>query len=140
MKKTYVLNVEAVIKKDNNFLIIERSDIEEHAAGTLSFPGGKVEADFEEEEVLEKALKREILEEVGIQVEEQMQYVESKLFTSDDNRECIDIVFVCKYKTGIPRVGSDEVASVKWMTYEEIVSHEKTPSWIKQSLEKVKQF
>jgi ADP-ribose pyrophosphatase YjhB (NUDIX family) len=134
----YVVNVEAAISHNNTWLMIIRSDKEPHAPDTLSFPGGKVESLTNIDNVLEKALIREITEEVGISIEEKMIYVESKIFLAMDGRYCIDIVFLCKYKAGEPNPQEEEVSAVSWMTYEEIINNTKTPTWIKQSLEKAK--
>lgn len=49
---------------------------EEHAGGLLSLVGGKVEVDGTSTDVLEKTLKREIFEEVGIEVSN-LKYVNS---------------------------------------------------------------
>ena len=48
--------------------MILRGEEEGHAAGTLSMPGGKVELNEIGNDVLEIALKREIREEVGLEV------------------------------------------------------------------------
>ena len=41
----FIVNVEGAIRKDNKWIIIERSHKEEHAAGLLSLVGGKVEVE-----------------------------------------------------------------------------------------------
>ncbi|HEV2108156.1 MAG TPA: NUDIX domain-containing protein [Thermomicrobiales bacterium] len=69
-------------------------------AGTLSVPGGKVEDAGVAADVLEATLRREIAEEVGIQVEDELAYVESKSFVADNGDPCVDIVFLCRYRDG----------------------------------------
>jgi 8-oxo-dGTP diphosphatase len=39
----FMVNVEGAIRKDDRWLIIERSKKEEHAGGLLSLVGGKVD-------------------------------------------------------------------------------------------------
>lgn len=39
----FIVNVEGAIRKDDKWIIIERSKEEEHAGGLLSLVGGKVE-------------------------------------------------------------------------------------------------
>src|SRR5215831_12960100 len=101
--ETYVVNVEAAIFHGEKWLMILRSDDEEHAAGTLSFVGGKVERADVADNILEETLRREIAEEVGVTVAEAMRFVESKSFIADNGRPVIDIVFLCRYKSGEPR-------------------------------------
>ena len=38
----FIVNVEGAIYKDEKWLLIRRSEMEEHAGGTLSLVGGKV--------------------------------------------------------------------------------------------------
>lgn len=134
---TYIVNVEAAIYKNDKWLIIKRSEMEEHAPGILSMVGGKVETKIGESEVLEETLKREVMEEVGIQVSDSLHYVESKSFISDIGQVVIDIVFLCKHKSGEPKcMLADEVSEVYWMSYAEILGNKNTPIWIKKSIEK----
>lgn len=99
---SYIVNVEAAIYKNDKWLIIKRSEKEEHAPGILSNVGGKVEINKTENNVLEKTLIREIMEEVGIKISEKLYYVESKSFISDKGQTVVDIVFLCKYQSGEP--------------------------------------
>jgi 8-oxo-dGTP pyrophosphatase MutT (NUDIX family) len=133
--ETYVVNVEAAIFHGDTWLMILRSAEEAHAAGTLSFVGGKVERAGIADNILEKTLRREIAEEVGVTVADNIHYVESKSFIADDGLQVVDIVYLCRYDTGEPRaLDPAEVASVEWMTFDAIMAHPKTQVWIKQSL------
>jgi len=133
----YIVNVEAAIYKNDKWLIIKRSEKEEHAPGLLSMVGGKVETELSENNVLEDALVREITEEVGINVCERIYYLESKSFISDKGQMVIDIVFLCKYKSGEPKsMSADEVSEVYWMSSTEILENERAPIWLKESIKK----
>jgi 8-oxo-dGTP pyrophosphatase MutT (NUDIX family) len=130
----YIVNVEAAIFKEKKWLMIKRSEKEEYAGGTISFVGGKVDVTKEEVNVLEKTLRREIWEEVGVEIEEQMTYVKSSLFIANDE-PVVDIIFLCQYKKGTPHCKSpDEVAMIYWMTTEEIINHPNTPPWLTQNI------
>ncbi|WIV11045.1 NUDIX domain-containing protein [Proteiniborus sp. MB09-C3] len=134
----YIVNVEAAIYKNDKWLIIKRSEKEEHAPGLLSMVGGKVETKISENNVLEETLIREIMEEVGIQVSKTLHYVDSKSFISDKGQIVIDIVFLCKYKSGEPKcMSADEVSEIYWMSKAEILENKNTPIWLKESIEKV---
>lgn len=135
--KLYVVNVEAAIYKEDKWLIIKRSEKEEHGPGLMSLVGGKVETDVVQDGILEVTLRREIREEVGIEVSDRMHYLESKTFPLADGQLVVDIVFVCKYKSGEARVvDSNEVGEIYWMTCEELLQDERALSWLKESLKK----
>lgn len=134
----YIVNVEAFISDGERYLMLIRSEQEEHAPGTLSVPGGKVEDSAPQGDILEQTVRREIMEEVGIEVEEELHYVESKLFSLPSGIHVIDIVFLCRYRSGTPRIAdSAEVAEIAWMRPDEVLAHPKTPPWTRESLERV---
>lgn len=138
---SYIVNVEAAIYRNDKWLIIKRSEKEEHAPGLLAMVGGKVETKIAENNVLEEALIREIMEEVGIQVLKTLHYVESKSFISDKGQAVIDIVFLCKYDSGEPKCMSvDEVSEIYWMSSTEILENKSAPVWLKESIEKAEKI
>jgi 8-oxo-dGTP diphosphatase len=59
----FIVNVEGAIYKNEKWLLIKRSEKEEHAGGTFSLVGGKVDKEGNTTDILERTLKREILEE-----------------------------------------------------------------------------
>jgi 8-oxo-dGTP diphosphatase len=128
----FAVNVEAVIYDGDRYLMAFRSEQEAHAGGTLAFAGGKVEG-MDIENVLEETLRREIREEVGVEVND-LVYVESHSFGQAP--PCVDIVFLCRYLSGTPTaVDPAEVSAVRWMTLGEVLAHPQTPPWIARSLE-----
>ncbi|NLK44808.1 MAG: NUDIX domain-containing protein [Tissierellia bacterium] len=137
MNYLFLVNVEGAIYKDDKWLIIKRSEKEEHGPGLMSLVGGKAEINEAEDDILENTLRREIMEEVGIDVSEPMHYLESKTFLLADGQVVVDVVFVCKYKAGEARpVDTDEVGEVYWMTCEEVLESEIAPLWLKASIMK----
>ncbi|EQB88859.1 NADH pyrophosphatase NudC (nudix superfamily) [Clostridium punense] len=138
---SYIVNVEAAIYEDDKWLIIKRSEEEEHSPGLLSMVGGKVEIKTSEANVLEETLKREIMEEVGIQVTNEMHYLESKSFISDKGQVIIDIVFLCKYETGEAKCKSiHEVSEIYWMPSRDILENKSAPIWLKESIKKAEKL
>jgi 8-oxo-dGTP diphosphatase len=79
------------------------------------------------QDVLEITIRREIMEEVGVEVHDDVNYVESHSFVAD-GEPCVDIVFLCRHKDG-EACSSDleEVDSIIWMSYEEITEHKNSP-------------
>jgi 8-oxo-dGTP diphosphatase len=134
-----IVNIEGAIFKDGRYLLVVRGEKEDHAPGALTLVGGKVEL-FEDpiqDDVLENTLRREILEEVTIDVEDDMAYIESASFLTDAGDLVVDLVFLCKYKGGTPSIGDEEeVDGLRWMTAQEIVHSSEIPDWTRRSIEK----
>ena len=132
----YIVNVEGVIynQEDKKYLMVVRGAGEEYLPGVLTFPGGKVEGAEFEQDILETTIRREILEEVSVEVYDDVTYVESHSFIGD-GEPCVDVVFLCRYLKGEACSGDpEEVDSVVWMRYEDVLAHEKAPEWTKDSL------
>jgi 8-oxo-dGTP diphosphatase len=121
-----IVNVEGAIYKNEKWMLIKRSEKEEHAGGLLSLVGGKVENEGNSSDILERTLKREIFEEVGIEVSN-LRYVNSSSFVSDSGLNVVDIVFLCDHESGEPYAKSpDEVDGVIWMTTQQILSNSRS--------------
>jgi len=134
---SYIVNVEGAIVRDGHYLMIIRSDAESHAGGNLSFVGGKVEETQNAEYVFEDAIRREVLEEVGVTLGE-MVYVQNTHFITEDNEPVVDIVFLCQYQSGLPIIkDSNEVAEILWLSADEIKQHPKCPPWTKSAIDRV---
>ncbi|HMA58815.1 MAG TPA: NUDIX domain-containing protein [Halanaerobiales bacterium] len=137
----YIVNVEAVIYRDDQYLLIKRSDKEEHAPGILSNAGGKVEIKNPQKEVLEKTIIREIKEEVDIELKSPFHYLESKSFYLDKKELIIDIIFLCEYKSGQAKCkDKEEVDQVYWLSYKEIMANKEIEDWLKNTIAKAEKF
>ena len=133
----YIVNVEGAIWHNGHYLMIVRGAEETHAAGTLSFVGGKVDQQSASSDILEETLKREIAEEIAITVSD-LTYVHSTHFITDDGANVIDIVFLCRALLGEPTIQDQgEVAEILWLTADEIFAHPKAPIWTRSTLSKV---
>jgi 8-oxo-dGTP pyrophosphatase MutT (NUDIX family) len=131
----YVVNVEGAIARGDRYLLVVRGAGETHAAGMLSLVGGKVEDVANLPNVLEETLRREIREEVGLEVAPEMHYLESSAFTSDDGDAVVDIVFLCFYQSGEPTIfDPHEVADLQWLTAAEVAVHPTAPPWTKRGI------
>lgn len=130
---TYILNVEGAIYKDNQWLLVKRSNKEPHEGGVWSLVGGKVEGLLTVPSLFEETIKREALEEVGIQIEE-VKYVTSTSFMMQD-KPVVDVICLCKYKNGETKVNDpDELTEFKWMTLAEIEENPEIKAWTKEYL------
>ena len=130
----FIVNVEGAIYKNKKWLLIRRSEKEEHAGGLLSLVGGKVEKEGTSSDILEKTLKREVTEEVGIEISN-LRYVNSSSFVTDSGINVVDIVFLCDHESGEAFAKSpDEVDDVIWMTTEQILSNSNLPIYLKENI------
>lgn len=133
MKKYYLVCVECAIEHDGKFLIIQRP-AGKHAEGLLSFPGGAVEEldEAHHRDILRSAVKREIFEEVGLTLEEPINYVTTSFFVDSFDVHVIDSIFHCKLKALPVVVPSErEVPTYTWMTKEEVNQAPNAADWLK---------
>lgn len=132
-----VINVVGAIYKDDKWLMIKRSEKEDYAPGVIAMVGGKVENRREEYSILENTLRREAMEEVGIELSEKIIYVDSIGFISKKWGPVVDVIFLSKIEKGVPYPASpNEVAEIYWMTTKEILENENIYQWIKNSIKK----
>jgi len=110
--KNKKLGVVAVIRESNKFLLIKRSDYVEAANGYWCPVSGRVE----EGETEQEALKREVMEEFGFEVEA---YIKIKQTPSFDNKFTLSF-WTTKNHSGEARIASDEISDIKWVTIEEM--------------------
>lgn len=74
MRVKFIASADCAIQYDDQFLIIERPK-GKHAGGLLSFPGGTCEvtdAGENEQDALVNTVKREIFEELGLDINEKI--------------------------------------------------------------------
>ncbi|OCA81604.1 DNA mismatch repair protein MutT [Bacillus sp. FJAT-27225] len=127
----FIVNVEGAIQKDGKWLVIRRSEKEEHAGGMLSLVGGKVDVGEPSNDILEITLKREIFEEVGIEIANP-QFINSSRFSTGSGTQVINIIFRCEVLEGKAHIKSpDEVSEILWLTTEEILNDPSAPDYLK---------
>ena len=117
-KRVWV-NVEVAIVRDGRYLMIERGAGESHGAGWLGFPGGTLKPEVAIDALVSTA-RREVREEVGLELQGEVEHVESHTFALDVGL-VLDVVMLTKSSDGKARAqDADEVAAFSWMTPEEI--------------------
>ena len=93
--------VAAIIKKDYQFLIVQRNR-KKHLGLKWEFPGGKVQ----ETETFEEALLREIKEELNITINMHEKIAEEKY--KDDKIDIVLHYYLCSYKSGTMKLSEHE--------------------------------
>ena len=102
----------AVIRNDQGQILIDRRPAKGLMGGLWEFPGGKIESN----ETVEACIKREILEELAIEVE-----VGEHLITIDHAYTHLRVTLIvhnCRYLGGEPQ--PIECEEIRWVTLEEI--------------------
>lgn len=136
----YVVNVDCAVYRENDadereYLLIRRSEQESHAAGVVAFPGGKLEADPGDREVVAATARREVREETGVTVTD-VQYATSTVFTTDDGTRVVNVVCVGRYAGGEARPREPaEVAAVEWRVPAAIREADDVPGYLTASLD-----
>ncbi|MCP5322987.1 MAG: NUDIX domain-containing protein [Candidatus Paracaedibacteraceae bacterium] len=135
--KLYLHVIECAIEHHNKFLTIERP-AGTYAAGLFSFPGGKVDLQDEvhSQDILRATVKREILEEVGLNLIDPIEYVFSSYFTAANDIPILNSTFYCKLRETNPTVTPSprEVASYAWLSPDEIYASSNCADWLKDYL------
>jgi len=130
----FVAVVECAIEFDGKILLIRRPN-GVHAGGLLSFPGGKVECfdGGKNTDILINTVKREILEEVGLDLIDPIHFVTSSYFKESDTVDVLDMIFYCNIENSRAEVipSYREVPEYFWLTIEEALTHNKTEDWLK---------
>ncbi len=129
-----IVNVEVAVVRDGRYLATVRGAGEDHGAGWLGFPGGKVEPDPAAPDALEETARREVAEEVGLMLDDPIVYIESHSFAVGE-AIVLDIVMLARSATGEPHAASpDEVAAVEWLSFAAFRDDARTQAWTRDSL------
>lgn len=107
--------------------------------GEYVVPGGHVEAG----EKLENAIKREVKEEIGVEIEVITQFELAEDFVCPPefkrNAHFIYINYIVKLKSD-KFVFNEELTSCKWFSFDEVLNSNKFRKGYKESIKKIKNF
>ena len=120
--------ITAIVVKDGRFLVTKRSAAKRRFANRWTVPGGKLESDDyvnlpkDTEDywynVLEKVLRREVKEEVGIDIKN-IEYVTSLATVHVDGAPSLVISCVADWEGGEVVLQEEECDEFAWVTIEE---------------------
>lgn len=127
------LALTAIIYRENQYLIIRRSPNKKRFPGKWVVPGGKLETnDYVNTpknskhywyEVVEKAIKREVFEETGLEIGN-IDYVTSLATIHDDDTPSLVLSFMAEYQSGEVILQQDETDQFAWVTKVEAKSYD----------------
>jgi len=120
--------ITAIIIKDGKYLITRRSPNKKRFPGMWTVPGGRLEAkdylalpkdtEFYWYNVLERALQREVKEEVGLDIKN-VEYLTSLATVHQDGSPSIVISCTADYVGGEVKLQPEETDDYKWVSTEE---------------------
>ncbi len=118
-----ILGVGALILRDDSILLVERGN--EPLKGYWSLPGGAVEAG----ERLEEAVRREVREETGLEIDAiSMFEIFERIIRDNEGRpeyHYVLIDYICRAADGTAAAASD-VSRVAWVAQHELSSYRLT--------------
>ena len=130
--KVHYVSVTGILVKDGKYLIAKRADWEKAFPGKWTVPGGKVEVldyairkkDTSEHwyNVLEDVLRREVREEVGLEIEG-IGYVTSLVYLRDDGIPCLIVSLFAEPCSEEIKL-CDALTECKWVSLEEAREYE----------------
>jgi len=126
----HIVLVKGWVEKDGKFLLAKRGDQELHKPGIWSLPGGKVENETEEPDILQKTLRKEIKEEVNVDISDEIDLVYNNSFVRVDNAHVVSLTFLCHHKSGEARPLED-TKQIKWFTIEVLKEFNEVEDFLK---------
>ena len=115
-----ILVVAALIKKDNNVLIVRRSTGDENVLGKWEFPGGKVEPNETEEHAIEREIKEEF--ELDIKANK---YITNNV--CEYPTKIVDLrLYECEYISGEFKL--HDHSEYKWVNINELLNYDLAPA------------
>ncbi len=126
--KLHEVVITAIVVKDDKYLITRRSPNKKRFPGMWTVPGGKLEisdyidlpkeTEFYWYNVLEKVLRREVMEEVGIDIDN-IDYVTSLATIHSDGNPSLVISCLADYASGEVTLQEGETDKFVWVDLEE---------------------
>ena len=134
----FVANVVVYRESDKRCLILKRDEREKVHPGKYALPGGKLEWKdldmdnptrmngdvFDFEDAIEDLLRREVLEEAGIEIQDYLEYINSVAFIRPDETPVILAKFAAKYKRGEVKPEKGAFVDYAWVNEKEIENYD----------------
>ena len=131
--QVYAVTVCVLIQRGDNWLLVVRAPTVEYAPNKIGMIGGHVEAINPVADILEMTARREVAEEVGLDLSAaRLTYLESEFFVTDGGERQITVTFTAFAPPGAePFVNApDELTEVGWWTLGDLEADVRCPSWL----------
>jgi 8-oxo-dGTP diphosphatase len=131
--RRYAVTVCVLIRRGDTWLLVLRAPDVAYAPNMIGLIGGHVEVTEPEAGVLEATARREVAEEVALDLSEvPLSYLESEFFTTPGGEQQITVTFTASAPLGDePSVNAPgELAEVRWWTIKDLEADPRCPPWL----------
>ena len=131
--RRYAVTVCVLIRRGDTWLLVLRAPDVAYAPNMIGLIGGHVEVTEPEAGVLEATARREVAEEVGLDLSEvPLSYLESEFFTTPGGEQQITVTFTASAPLGDePSVNAPgELAEIRWWTISDLETDPRCPAWL----------
>lgn len=134
----FVANVIIYRRGDGRCLILKRDSSQKVHPEKYCVPGGKLEwrdmdlnnptringdvLDYEH--AVEDLLEREVMEEAGIKIKQDLLYINSIAFVRPDNIPVVLVKFAAEYESGDVKINEGEFTDHAWVNEKEIINYD----------------
>ena len=129
----YAVTVCVLIHRGKSLLLVARAPGVGYAPNMIGMIGGHVAVTDPERNVLEATARREVAEEVGLDLSGvPLTYLESEFFITESGERQITVAFAAPAPSGHePYVNApDELTEVGWWTLDDLEADPRCPSWL----------
>jgi 8-oxo-dGTP diphosphatase len=131
--EVYAVTVCVLIHRGNSFLLVVRSPGVAYAPNLIGMIGGHVDVTDPARDVLEATARREVAEEVGLDLSGvPLTYLESEFFLTNGGERQITVTFSAPAPASDePYVNApDELVEVGWWTLNDLEADPRCPPWL----------
>ena len=131
--EVYAVTVCVLIQRGDTWLLVVRAPKVAYAPNMIGMIGGHVDVARPQADVLEVTARREVAEEVGLDLSElRLRYLESEFFVTDAGERQITVTFTTQAPSAIePYVNApEELVEVGWWTLDDLEADPRCPSWL----------
>jgi 8-oxo-dGTP diphosphatase len=129
----YAVTVCVLIRRGNTWLLVLRAPGVAYAANMIGMIGGHVDVANPEAGVLEATARREVAEEVGLDLSQvPLTYLESEFFITSGGERQITVTFTAPAPPGDEAYANapDELVEVGWWTLDDLEADPRCPPWL----------
>jgi 8-oxo-dGTP diphosphatase len=131
--EVYAVTVCVLIHRGDSWLLVVRAPGLEYAPNMIGMIGGNVGLTRPLADVFEATARREVAEEVGLDLSQvPLRYLESEFFVTDGGERQITVTFTAQAPPEAePYVNApDELTEVGWWTLNDLDADVRCPSWL----------
>jgi 8-oxo-dGTP diphosphatase len=129
----YAVTVCVLLRRGDTWLLVLRAPDVTYAPNMIGLIGGHVEVTEPEAGVLEATARREVAEEVALDLSDvPLTYLESEFFITPGGERQITVTFAASARSGDePSVNAPaELAEVGWWTLNDLEADPRCPPWL----------